>query len=107
MCMGASQRCPGARGRSRLESGTGLERAWLGLAGGGPGRLEGGPERPGCVMQSRPGRAVWNAEHLGHRHEGKAHVVMEDEHRPLVEREPAERRLQLVAVVNGAKTVEP
>ena len=34
------------------------------------------------------------------RHEGQSHVVMQDEYRSLVEREPAERPLQLVAVGN-------
>ena len=49
-------------------------------------------------MQPRPRRAVRDAERLGHRHEGQAHVVVQDEHRALVERELAERLLQLVAI---------
>ena len=59
--------------------------------------LEGGPQGAGGVVESRTRRPVRDPESLGHRHEGQAHVVMEDEDRALVERQPAERLLQLVA----------
>jgi hypothetical protein len=71
----------------------------------GSGRLEGGPKRARCVVESRSCGALRDAERLGHRHEGQARVVMEDEDSPLVERKPAEGLLQLVAVGDRLKVV--
>ena len=77
---------------------------WSGLEGA---RLvECDAERTGGVVESRSGGAVRDAERLGDHHEGQAHVVVEDEHRPLVEREPAERLLQLVAVEKRLDVVD-
>ena len=67
--------------------------------------VERGTERAGGVVKSRPGRSVRDAERFGDRHEGQAHVVVEDEDGPLVERELAECPLQLVAIVDRSNVV--
>jgi hypothetical protein len=67
--------------------------------------LEGCPKRAGRVVEARTCGPYRDAERLGHRHEGQAHVVVQDEHRALVEREPAECALQLVAIVDGSKGI--
>ena len=56
-------------------------------------------------MESRSRRAVRDAERLGHRHEGHARVVMKDEDGALVERQPAEGLLQLVAIRDRSEFV--
>ena len=70
-----------------------------------PGLVEAGAQGAGGVVQSRTRGAVRDTEGLGHRHEGHAHVVMQDEHRALVEREPAERVLELVAIGDRLEVV--
>jgi hypothetical protein len=75
------------------------------MALGPLGRIERGTESPGGVVQSRAGGTVRDAERLGDRDEGQAHVVMQDEYRSLVERQPAEGGLQLVAIVGGSKVI--
>ena len=57
------------------------------------------------VVQSRSGRARGDLEHLGDLHERQPEVVVQDEDRPLVDREPAERPLQFVAVGDGGSPV--
>ena len=52
-------------------------------------------------MQSRSGRAGGDLEHLGDLHERQPEVVVQDEDGPLVDREPAEGPLELVAVGDG------
>lgn len=49
-----------------------------------------------------PERDTDAIRHLGQR---KVEVVMEDEHGPVLEGEPLEGTLELVAVVDGVKTV--
>ena len=71
----------------------------------GDGRLrfgrQGVAEPARGVVQSRSGRARGDLEHLGDLHERQPEVVVQDEDRPLVDREPAERPLQFVAVGDG------
>ena len=57
------------------------------------------------VVQSRSGRARGDLQHLGDLHERQPEVVVQDEDRPLVDREPAERPLQFVAVGDGGAAV--
>ena len=45
------------------------------------------------------------SEHLGDLHERQPEVVVQDEDRPLIDREPAERPLQFVAVGDGGRAV--
>jgi hypothetical protein len=56
-------------------------------------------------MQPRAGRPVRDAERLGNVHQWQTHVVVEDEDGPLIERELAERPLQLVAVEECSNVV--
>lgn len=56
-------------------------------------------------MQPRSGGTVWDSKRFSHHHQGKTHVVMEDEHRPLVERELPEGALQLIAVGDALDVV--
>ncbi len=57
------------------------------------------------VMQSRSGGTGRDAEHLGDLHERQPEVVVQDEDRPLIDREPAEGPLQFVAVGDGVGVV--
>ena len=57
------------------------------------------------VVQSRSGRARGDLQQLGDLHERQPEVVVQDEDRPLVDREPAERPLQFVAVGDGGGAV--
>ena len=66
--------------------------------------FEGGPERPGRVVEAGAGRADRDAEDVGDLGERQAGVVLEDEDRPLLRREPAEAALELVAVGDRADT---
>ena len=69
-----------------------LRGRWLGI---GPQRVAQADER---VVQSRSGRARGDLQQLGDLHERQPEVVVQDEDRPLVDRKPAERPLQLVAI---------
>ncbi len=53
------------------------------------------------VVQARSGRPRGDLQHLGDLHERQPEVVVQDEDRPLLDREPAERPLQFVAVGQG------
>ena len=64
---------------------------------------EGVAEPARGVVQSRSGRARGDLEQLGDLHERQPEVVVQDEDRPLIDREPAERPLQLVAVGDGRR----
>ena len=61
-------------------------------------RREGVAEPAGGVVQARSGRPRRDLEHLGDLDKGQPEVVVQDEDRPLVDREPAEGPLQFVAV---------
>ena len=66
---------------------------------------EGVAKPGGGVVQSGAGRARGDAEELGDLHERQPEVVVQDEDRPLLDREPAERPLQFVAVGDGGSAV--
>jgi hypothetical protein len=57
-------------------------------------------------VQPRSRRPVRDAQRLGHRHEGQANVVMQDEDGALVEREPTKRLLELVTVRDHLNVVD-
>ena len=56
-------------------------------------------------MQSGSGRPFRDAECLGNGDEGQANVMVQDEDRPLVDREPAKCLLELVAVGDALDVV--
>ena len=56
-------------------------------------------------MQSGSGRPFRDAQCLGNGDEGQANVVVQDEDRPLVDREPAKCLLELVAVGDALDVV--
>ena len=66
---------------------------------------QGVAESAGGVVQARSGRARGDLQHLGDLHERQPEVVVQDEDRPLVDREPAERPLQFVTVGDGGSAV--
>ena len=68
-------------------------------------RHEGVTESGERVMQSRSGRSRGDLEKLGDLHEWQPEVVVQDEDRPLFDREPAECPLQFVAVGEGGAAV--
>ena len=57
------------------------------------------------VVESRSGRPRGDLEEFRDLHEGQPEVVMQHEDRPLFDREPAERPLQLVAVGEGGAAI--
>ena len=68
-----------------------------------PGSWAGHPRRgrrgaAGGVVQARSGRPGRDAEHLGDLDQGQPEVVVQDEHRSLVDREVAERPFQFIAI---------
>ena len=67
--------------------------------------LEGVAESARGVVQARSGRPRGDLQHLGDLHERQPEVVVQDEDRPLVDREPAERPLQFVAVGDGVASI--
>ena len=71
----------------------------------GPFGRQGGAESSDGVVESRSGRPRGDLEDLGDLHEGQPEVVVQDEDRPLVDREPAEGALQLVAIGDGGAPI--
>ncbi len=63
--------------------------------------LEAGPERVGGVMESGLGGPDGDTETVGNLGQGEADVVVEDEDGPLLDREPPEGPVELIAVVDG------
>ena len=57
------------------------------------------------VVQSGSGGPGWNAEGLGDLGRGVPEVVMQDENRPLLGREPSEPAVQLVPMGDGQELV--
>ena len=66
---------------------------------------EGVAEPGDGVMQARSGRPRGDLQQLGDLHERQPEVVVQDEDRPLLDRELAERPLQFVAVGEGVARV--
>ena len=56
-------------------------------------------------MKARSGCPRGDLEEFGDLHEGQPEVVVQDENRPLIDRKPAERPLQFVAVDDGVAAV--
>ena len=60
--------------------------------------LEGPPKRADRPMESRLGRAEWDAERRGSLRQGQPEVVVQDDDRSMLRAEPGERPVDLVAV---------
>ena len=94
------------RAEERVDESIGI--AWRGHAGRSS---ETGVVRASASMLARIAAVAWwrrdltvpsgIAEPLGHLGQGQAEVVMEDENRSLLDRQPPEGPLELVAVVDG------
>ncbi len=68
-------------------------------------RLEARPQRRRRVVQSGLRGPEWDVESVGHLVQGQIEVVMEDEDGALLERQPPEGALELVAVVDAQNLV--
>ncbi len=53
------------------------------------------------MMESGLGGPDWDTQTSGHLGQGEADVVVEDEHRTLLDRESPEGPVELIAVVDG------